>query len=421
MTFWANGLTKYNRKTEDFTNYLPNINNKYSPAFSSIFSISIDNKNNVWSVLSDEPFIQKFDVKTNRFIKYIPSKEFKDYYYGNNNVVADKNNGLWISNLNAGVLYFNTITNQFTAISHNSQNPESFSESRAGGGLYIDYDNNIWISSLNKGINTLNLTFLKNKYYEIKNNKIKVTSGIRHFLEDSNGNYWVCSEEGVFFYDKQSQKYTKINLPNTEKFYRLVNLFDGSILANSESNIYKINTQTLIAQKHNLIIKDLKISTVVNSFKDSKNRLWLFTDNYLYIFDTDKCTKIALCEGCLLEKYHYINFFEYNENFYFSIESKLYAVNIEEGSKNEIKYEIKNNNERITSIHLTKDSIYINYINGYFAGDKNLTNFVEHSYEFLSNSEVVPMCYFYNDTMQCLTTYRGVYIYNIKNQKIHTS
>lgn len=417
LTFWANGLSRYNRKTDDFTNFLHNENDKNSASKYSIFGLSSDENNNIWSVSSDEVNIQKFDPKTNKFKHITPPKEISTY--SNNGLIIDKLNNLWISNSHIGILYYNSKKNIFNIIKHESDNPESLSESRSSNGMYIDYENNLWISTLNKGVNKLNLDLQGVQYFPIQNKYLRLSTGITHYLEDIDKNKWVCNEDGVFKLNKTTNEYTKVDLPKAERFSRLIDLYNGTILANAENSIYLIDSKTLKSKKIELTINGNKINVISNSYLDSKKRLWVVFKNSLCMFENGIFGTYLTFEHPKIisqEQYFYTNFKEINDKLYFSNEQYLTVINLDDRNKKEKSVVIKLDG-RTTSIYYTKDSIYITGVDGYVSTDFGLNSFNKHSYPFLSLQEVVPYSYFYNDSMQCFTTYRGIYLYNIRTKK----
>lgn len=417
FTFWANGISKYNRKFDSFTNFLPDEKNPNSASKYSVFALSSDKYNNIWSVSADEARVQKFDPISNKFTHKTPPKELE--FSSNVGIVADNSNNLWICNSGHGLMFYDTQHNLFSLFKHENDNPESLSESRAGS-CYVDYNNILWVSTLNKGVNKLNLNLQGVKYYTVPNKYLKLSAGILHYLEDINYSKWVCNEDGVFKINTQTNDFIKIDLPKNDRYSRLIDLFDGTILVNGNEDFYVLDTKTLKSKKVNITIDEKKINTISNSYLDSKNRLWLVFRENLCVFENginSGYKKIPISKNISGERYFYTNFLEYNNKLCFINEQYVSLIDINSLIEEKININKKLEDRRITSIYKTRDSIYLTRTDGYVSTDLKFSKFNLFKYGFLAGKEVIPISYFYNDSMQCLTTYRGLYIYNMRTKK----
>lgn len=419
LTFWANGITKYNRKYDNFEHFTYK-KNKNSIFNKPIFGFTSDVDNNIWMASLESDSICKYDVNKNEF-HFFGKPKFKNTsaLWG---ALADKTNKIWFTSPEYSVSVYNPKSDNFTLIEHESNNPESLSESRSSRAIMLDKNDNIWIASMNKGVNKTDLKLSSVNYFPIDNNMLKKPIFLKCINEDTYRT-WVCNYEGVFFYDLKCKKYTKLKMPDKEEhFYKIIDLFNQQKLIVSDRNSY-------ILDENNLSIKKFESSVFKNDFNitssyiDKNNILWIVTSKYIYTFKDNNLNNpkniFKIPDFIKSELFIYVDFLEYDDELLISAETELILFDTKNYilKKSSLQNPYLKNDVRISSLYKFKDSIRVYDINGWKTFDLNYNLKSNHVYPFLFEDEVVPISYNYNDTMVCLTTYRGIFIYNLKTKK----
>ncbi|WP_216846646.1 two-component regulator propeller domain-containing protein [Mucilaginibacter sp. L196] len=144
----------------------------------------------------------------------------------------------------------------------------------------------IWIATL-YGLDRYDGYEIKRFYNSTvpRNNSFK--NRIRSMCLDENDRIWLGSEDGIQFFDPQSEKYTNVDNPehNTEKktYTRLIALKGGLLatLAENKFRIFKVNGS---------ILEDTPLTyptgtSFTDMMADGDNNVWLSANNGLWMLD----------------------------------------------------------------------------------------------------------------------------------------
>jgi len=184
------GLNRYNRLTDDFTNFNHNENDKNSIISDRVRILYIDKKNRLW--IGTEIGLCRYDFQKNIFISYrnkINHNQFpkSDYILSIN---EDSEGNLWLGTQN-GLIKFNPETNQYKFYHSQANNPFSLSSNFIGK-IYIDKNNDMWIGTsedLNK-YDKENDRFIRYVNPFTVNTKDKTITDI---ILDRDGNLWITT------------------------------------------------------------------------------------------------------------------------------------------------------------------------------------------------------------------------------------
>ncbi|PCI64156.1 MAG: hypothetical protein COB38_12940 [Gammaproteobacteria bacterium] len=118
-------------------------------------------------------------------------------------------NKIWLSATNLGLYYFDLSTSiwQRPAWLPKEKSPLFINQ------LYYDNNDNIWIGSLSEGIIRYNFTSKKlSSYKNTKNKTILSGNWIKSFLQDSSGDIWVGSSQGLMKYQAETDSFQFLSL-----------------------------------------------------------------------------------------------------------------------------------------------------------------------------------------------------------------
>lgn len=285
------GLYIYNLANSTYVNLKKSYNNAYSLSDNAIYSLTVDNEEGVW-IGTYFGGINYYPKQYTPFKKYFP-KLGENSISGNavREIHADKYNNLWIGTEDAGVNKLNLDTGVFTNyLPTNSSRSLSYYNIH---GLLIKNDK-LFIGTFEHGLNVM----------DIKTGKI-----INHFSTTSTGN--ISSNFVYAFYENQKNEVFAITISDIQKFdynngkFSTINAFpEGyfytSLLEDENEILWagtyweglfyfdpKTNTQRVYT--HNNENPNSISSNAINGiFQDSKNNMWVTTENGLNEYDAKK-------------------------------------------------------------------------------------------------------------------------------------
>lgn len=220
-TIWVGtygGVSKYNPKSDNFTNYLPKNSNEVVSEvtdsnhlyFNRVYNFATDYFGNLW--IANWEGLSRLNIKTNKFAHY--PKE----YFGVDNirkVYVDRNNSIWIGCEYGGLVRLNPLTGDF-----NRYMPEDNLTSLANQNVFSIYEANngtFWITTFN-GVSMLDRATDKFVTYTTKDGLAgNMTYGI---MEDELNRLWITTTTGLSMFDvanKEFKNFTEdIGIQNNE-------------------------------------------------------------------------------------------------------------------------------------------------------------------------------------------------------------
>jgi serine phosphatase RsbU (regulator of sigma subunit)/ligand-binding sensor domain-containing protein len=202
----VNGISHYNRKEDNFTNYYLFENFK-ELTDNRVWTVFADSKNRIWFGTNQLSAIL-YDKESDRFIPMGQKTDIiNDYSHKNiSNFTEDHNGVIWGASATDGLLWFDEENNKFMNVSLRIQNND-LPEIKSVFRVFSDSDNNLWVMTPTDLIkyfpSSAKIVHLLN--YEVPS---PINSGYEgEIWEDSNKNVWVVH----------------INLPHPIKFLNLSN------------------------------------------------------------------------------------------------------------------------------------------------------------------------------------------------------
>lgn len=265
-----------------------------------------------------------------------------DFNVDINTIYKDSENNLWLATKYNGIYKYNPTLTTLKQYSFNPKNKNSVSSQRINA-IYQDDFNVLWIGTAQGGINKLDLsqklfyTFTNNPfdnfsltdnlitsiledkngyvwlagynkklfkstttvYDDINNLKfksiaseiaIKPTDVIRSIFEDSKGFVWIGTDEDLFVYNPEENKFIDINLDasgiSNFGFIRVIDQINNNeiLLGGNKIVIIKNPWNDLYNGKNKIIYKSVfsSIEANITCFLKNKNYFWFGTNNGLY-------------------------------------------------------------------------------------------------------------------------------------------
>ncbi|MFC2104705.1 two-component regulator propeller domain-containing protein [Bacteroidota bacterium] len=301
-----NGLNKYDKNTKEFTHYFNEANKINSISSNYILSIIEDKSGNLW-VGTASNGMNKISFSSNDQVKsvqrFLSQSGNVNAISGNSiySLFIDNSNNLWIGAI-AGIdiidlkrkkfrLYRRTADINSIQLSDNAIFP------------IFEYEKDIlWLGTWGSGLNVYNRKTGEIIYYSEKLTGRKHISNdfVHSILDDQEGRIWVGTRNGLNIYDKREELFKDINeyFPEAEfpdfhnvRINTMIKDKNGNIYIGTQSGLHYINMQTLTAKSYVAggdPDSSLGANLVYSILEDTEGDIWIATTNGLDRFLPDQ-------------------------------------------------------------------------------------------------------------------------------------
>ena len=278
------GLDKYNSTTEDFTHINTSITN-------GVRCVVFDYYNNCWFIAGAS--LIKYNPLTHKVRNYTLLQHFEA------TSIAQNNDGyMWISSSRGTIEQMDTVRNSFK--SYSLFNRSKWVASNFIEKIFSVGNNKILIGTTNQGLKEFDC--VKGSYKDLLTyNEDKTEVYVRDFIKNSDNEYWIATESGVFIYDVNKGTFNNLKKHYNDPYsisdnavYTLYKDFEGGIWAGTYFgglNYYPKQYATFNKFYPNPDNNSLKGNVVREICKDKYGSLWIGTeDNGLNKLSSDKRT-----------------------------------------------------------------------------------------------------------------------------------
>jgi len=278
--------------------------NPNSISQNSVISLYCDNTGIMWAgtykngVAFYQPGMLKFD-KSPLFFYQNPDLETKDC----NSLHEDKYGNLWIGTNGGGLLRLDGKTNQFK-IYRNRTNDQTSISSDIIISMLEDRNGTMWFGTFLGGLNQMKNDRFVRYLPDINNPNSLSNKNIYGLAEDTWGNIWIATlGGGVDKLDvtrKNFQRHDIGNMPGMSSNFTLSLYTKDSrnIYVSTSAGLDLLNTATNAITsyfRNQSQLNNLSDLIIYNTIVDSKNQVWIATDNGINIYNPDN------------KVFHYIN------------------------------------------------------------------------------------------------------------------
>jgi signal transduction histidine kinase/CheY-like chemotaxis protein/ligand-binding sensor domain-containing protein len=293
-TLWigttSQGILKYDQNLSVF------------PSFKSALTSIPSAKNIIRAVAEDENgnLYLSTDVGLSYFNR--ANKTYTNYQHEKNNknslasdyttdVLFSKQKKVWIGTYSSGLDSFDPVSKKFTHYSFGAT-----SKQMTGSSVYVlmeDSKGNIWVGT-DDGINVLNVaTGIFTKYFhDPKNHQSIGDDEVQALYEDKKGNIWIGGfTKGITIFNQKAKSFTRLNKENSNLNNNVISQF----LEDSKGNFW-VGTMEGGLNKYNPTTKSFEAYTEDNGLNnntinfltaDDQGYIWISTNNGLTRFDAD--------------------------------------------------------------------------------------------------------------------------------------
>ncbi|HYX05237.1 MAG TPA: two-component regulator propeller domain-containing protein, partial [Bacteroidales bacterium] len=227
-------------------------------------------------------------------VNFIPKKEpfFKKISYlpliGNTNSLANKSvpglcldnqDNIWAANSAGGICIYRN-GEKIKQFNHINNDPKPLNVLS----VYRDHNNNIWIGADDGRI--YKYEYKKGNYWRLKIFQNLENIPIYNFFEDSRQNLWMSTDIGLYVYNLRTKNSNIYTVNNSD-------LMDNNVRAVEEDGNGNIWVGALggglcvYDKNFNLLYdygKSYSFYSITDIYKDSKNRMWVGSQNDLFLF-----------------------------------------------------------------------------------------------------------------------------------------
>lgn len=330
---WDKGLQLLDKRTKDIKTVIPN-NSKYKMTHIHYLA---EFSPNILMIGSDDG-LSIYDVQTKEYKLLLPEEtdafSLSDKFIYP--IVKDREGGIWIATYYGGINYLSPNANQFESYSYSSYknsvsgnvisrfcedmqgniwigsddgglskyNPHTgiFSEYKAqNGNNSLSYDNvhalcmdgnNLWIGTYTGGVNVLDTHTGKFKLYLSDKNKKNTLddNSIYAIFNDKDKNIWVTTMTGVNRYNRKTDDFTRMK----EFGFMTMDIIQDSHgnlwFATEGKGLFKYNINRNVWKNYTKgnMPYSLSCNMINDLLIDGQNRIWIATDEGLYIYNDRK-------------------------------------------------------------------------------------------------------------------------------------
>ena len=210
------GIYKISEEVSPFERYIYNLENSSTPAGNYIYSILVDQSENIWiGTNSGLLLMVKGDNGIVRFTNY---SDLHQLEIGSvESIVQDREGLIWLTS-NYTLVRIDPENNLIIKYKNNQDNSNclSFQQKLSWTGptnLHIDNNNNLWIAAYRGGISKVSLEDLYSSndmnnvlFINYFNNSDHPACTVQNFIQDRYGYLWICSQNGgVFMFDPEKE------------------------------------------------------------------------------------------------------------------------------------------------------------------------------------------------------------------------
>ena len=202
---FANGLTDFNLKTTDFTQYKHIPGDASSLSYNDVRYVIPEDNGDLW-VATWGGGLNYFNAKEHAFLSFRESEAHSTSLSSDNVIAMQKDaDKLWLATFGGGLELFNTRSQKFTHHRYEDTNTNSISSNNLFS-LLKDSRGNLWIGTSGEGINRLHIaTNQIERFTDEKNIRYATITAI---IEDDSGRIWFSTKQGIFNYDYNADKFT---------------------------------------------------------------------------------------------------------------------------------------------------------------------------------------------------------------------
>ncbi|MBL7959503.1 hypothetical protein JNL27_04610 [bacterium] len=288
---WGGGLNKFNTADQSFVTFRHHPQYVNSIASDYIVKLYSDSLGNIW--ITTQNGLSKLDTQTNTFQSYkYTSNKYDSMVFS---LLPDINGKLWLGTSDGLIRYDSEKQGNETKYLINSQGAGSQEITC----LFRDRSGIIWMGTSRSGIMRITPQKFKTYRYDAVRNPGFSNNNIWSFAENPDGNIWVGTDDGVFYFEPKKELITrKFNsifqsLSSSAISVNALHVDGGTLWAGTPVGLLEINLNTEQFVQHLTNRNDstsLRSNFVLSLEKADDGNLWIGTSTGLNWMDAKSKT-----------------------------------------------------------------------------------------------------------------------------------
>lgn len=273
----------------------------------SVRTLCRDDKGKIWIGTMEALLILEPETDTFQICRYSPEDPSSLGHNSVRSILEDNQGGMWVGTFYGGLNYYHHLAPAFGRLQHSawrnslSDNTVSCIAEEPDGG-------NLWIGTNDGGLNYYNRKTGVFSYYRAGTSVHSLKSdNIKCIWTDEDGSVYIGTHGGGL-----SRLHRKSGLIETYTFpqsasltnscYSLLDGTDGTLWVGGMNGLYLFDKRTGELSMHPLAKKYRKLENVLiyTLFRDSKGRIWIGTEESLFLYADGKLEELHLSSSTYL-------------------------------------------------------------------------------------------------------------------------
>lgn len=285
-------------------------NKQNTPAYfltNSVRTLSQDDKGRIWIGTMEALLVLEPEAETFQICRFSPEDPTSLGHNSIRSILKDNQGGMWVGTFYGGLNYYHPLAPAFGRLQHSSCR-NSLSDNTVSCIAEESDSENLWIGTNDGGLN----------YYDRKTgafscfragtsaNSLK-SDNIKCIWTDRDGSVYIGTHGGgMSRLHRKSGRIETFNFPHSVSLnnscYSLLDGADRTLWVGGMSGLFLFDKQTggfslhLLAKKHNKL-ENVLIYTL---FRDSKGRIWIGTEESLFLYAGGKLEELHLPSSAYL-------------------------------------------------------------------------------------------------------------------------
>ena len=265
----------------------------------AVRKLAVDNDGKLWIGTMGELFT--LDPTAGKIEKLSLHSDKMSPYRANSirSILQDNQGGMWIGTYYGGLYYYHPLAPTFETWLH-SDYVNSISDNTVSCIVETPGSGNIWLGTNNGGLNEYDRKRKRFTAYRshLKNPHSLQSDNIKCLLPDEQGIYIGTHGGGLSYLSFATRSIRNYNLPDAvavqNSCYSLLDSGDGTLWVGTMVGLYQFDKQSRRLQKHPVAWRFPALDRCLINvlYKDSKNRIWIGTEQSLFCYAAGKLTEV---------------------------------------------------------------------------------------------------------------------------------
>ena len=285
-------------------------NKQNTPAYfltNSVRTLCQDDKGRIWIGTMEALLILEPETESFQICGFSPEDPTSLGHNSIRSILKDNQGGMWVGTFYGGLNYFHPLAPAFGRLQHSTwQN--SLSDNTVSCIAEEPDSENLWIGTNDGGLNYYNRKTGAFSFFRAGTSANSLKSdNIKCIWTDKDGSVYIGTHGGgLSRLNRQSGRIETYDFPHSislnNSCYSLLDGADGTLWVGGMNGLYLLDKRTGVLSLHPLAKKHGKLENVLiyTLFRDSKGRIWIGTEESLFLYADGKLEELHLSSSAYL-------------------------------------------------------------------------------------------------------------------------